>query len=376
MRAGVDSLSRLAFAIGQPGQPINNTEVDTFLRGALGRAPTLAEAAAIKRVTFEAHTFLVATLRQQVERGDETGPRKVTFAERTTRMAAIRTALAGVPISGELEPAHSLLDRACNIYEQNSLKYLEPCTCISRALEVSGETKTKEISLEKGMLVLKSAEEKLQCSTDSEMKLHYALVRRAISFQFAQLMSYEQHNEWETFLFEAMHRDPPPHYVRPTLSQVLQCDKAAFARLASTNTEIRQRADGTFPLGVALLALKSDPSIALYLAPLAKAVQVSAQQMRSSPYTPDKGGQYKSSGKGKSKKGKGKAGSAPPMPQELRGKYHRNAAGDPICFAFNTKDGCNHPGVKGGGRCPKGLHICMEPKCQKPHSLVDHDKSS
>ncbi len=28
--------------------------------------------------------------------------------------------------------------------------------------------------------------------------------------------------------------------------------------------------------------------------------------------------------------------------------------------------------MKPGERCPKGFHLCMEPKCQKPHSLVQH----
>lgn len=47
-------------------------DVEAFLRQAVGKAPTLAATAAVKRVTFEARTFLVTTLRQQVERGDGT----------------------------------------------------------------------------------------------------------------------------------------------------------------------------------------------------------------------------------------------------------------------------------------------------------------
>ena len=65
--AGASSLSRLAFAIGKPGQPVVTADVEAFLRQAVGKAPTLAATAALKRVAFEAHTFLVATLRQQVE---------------------------------------------------------------------------------------------------------------------------------------------------------------------------------------------------------------------------------------------------------------------------------------------------------------------
>ena len=34
---GVQTLSQLGFAVGQPGQPIQNGDVDNFLGGALGR---------------------------------------------------------------------------------------------------------------------------------------------------------------------------------------------------------------------------------------------------------------------------------------------------------------------------------------------------
>ena len=60
----------------------------------------------------------------------------------------------------------------------------------------------------------------------------------------------------ETFLFEAMRRDAPPGYSRPCLAQLLQCEKAAWSRLSSTTVEPRQRADGTYPLGEALLNLR------------------------------------------------------------------------------------------------------------------------
>ena len=59
--AGVDSLSRLAFIVGQPGQPIQNQDVDDFIQRSLGRAGTIAGASSLKRLTFEAHTYLVAT---------------------------------------------------------------------------------------------------------------------------------------------------------------------------------------------------------------------------------------------------------------------------------------------------------------------------
>ena len=244
------ALSNLAFSVGQPGQPLVNADVANFIQNATGRAPTLLEISAIKRVAFEAQTFLVATLRQQVEQRDDTEPRKIPFAERANRMQQLQRDLSGVSIQGELEPAHALLEKVCAMYEQNVVKYFEPSSCVSRALEVQGSNKNKEISLERGSLIVKSQEDKLIANTDSEIKLHYAFVRRALAFQFGQVMSFDQHNLWETFLFEAIHREAPPGYLRPTLSQVLQCDRAAWSRLASTVETVRRAADGTYPLAL------------------------------------------------------------------------------------------------------------------------------
>lgn len=265
-------------------------------------------------------------------------PKKIPFAERSTRMTALRNRLAGVSITGELEPAHVLLEKACSLFDQNLVKYLEPAICISRAYEVQGTKQARELSLEKGTLVLKNQDEKLSSPTDSELKLHFAMTHRGISFEFARVMSYSQHCQWETFLVEALHRESPPGYTKPSLAQIIQCDKAAWSRLASTVESVRQRVDGSYPLGEALLALRGDPNIALFL-------------------------------KGKSKG----TGGSPPMPKQLIGKWHKTPQGEPICFAFNTADGCQHsPGVAAGDRCPRGWHLCMEPRCQGKHGLTEH----
>ncbi|CAK8997880.1 unnamed protein product [Durusdinium trenchii] len=57
---GIRTMSHLAFAIGQPNQPLTNDEVGAFLRTLLSREATLQEVALIKRITFEVQTYLVA----------------------------------------------------------------------------------------------------------------------------------------------------------------------------------------------------------------------------------------------------------------------------------------------------------------------------
>ena len=81
-----------------------------------------------------------------------------------------------------------LKDKACQMYESNTLKYLDLASCVSRTLEIQGTTKSRELTLEKGSLVLKSPEDKLTSATDSEIKVHYAMIRRGLAFQFARLI--------------------------------------------------------------------------------------------------------------------------------------------------------------------------------------------
>ncbi len=57
------------------------------------------------------------------------------------------------------------------------------------------------------------------------------------------------------------------------------------------------------------------------------------------------------------------------MPNTLRGKSVRMAAGERICFAYNL-GGCSL--APPGGKCPKGLHVCAEPGCEQAHGLKDH----
>ena len=92
-------------------------------------------------------------------------------------------------ITGEMEPSHSLLDKYCAIFDSNNVKWLEPSICISRNMEVQGAPKSRELTLEKGSLILKQ-DDKLTCNTDSEIKLHYAYTRGVFALAFAPVISF------------------------------------------------------------------------------------------------------------------------------------------------------------------------------------------
>ena len=97
-------------------------------------------------------------------------------------------------------------------------------------------------------------------------------------------MTFEQHCAWPNFLLQSLQREAPPGYSKPSLHQLILCDKSAFSRLAMTLGAVRQKEDLTYPLGEELLTLRSDPTIVLDLAPLAKAPS-SSSTTRPAPYT-------------------------------------------------------------------------------------------
>ncbi len=249
-------------------------------------------------------------------------------------------------------------------------RYLDPSHCTSRAAEVQGINRTKELALEGGALVVRDKENKLLAPTSTEMQLFYALSRRGLALQFAELMSYVDHQRWVNFLFQALHKEVPPGYCRPSLHQIVMCDKAAWTKIAENCVDVRRAADGTYPLVQLFGQVMNDPTVTLHLSPLAKPPPPIQPGGGKRTYE-DAFSTRDLAPKGKGKKGKGKA---PAMPKELIGKYHRTAAGDPICFAFNTQAGCNEAGIKPGSRCSKGFHVCAEPKCQEAHSLQQHKK--
>ena len=59
------------------------------------------------------------------------------------------------------------------------------------------------------------------------------------------------------------------------------------------------------------------------------------------------------------------------LPKALIGKQALTADGKRICFSYNL-DGCSLAAP--GEACTKGMHVCMEPHCQKNHSINAHGR--
>ena len=99
---------QLAFAIGTPQQPPDDTKMQAFADQLFTDGPTLLQLSLIRTLLFEANTLIVAALREQVSQDPARGSRAVKElpnAERHSRMAKQRARLSGLDISGELQPS-------------------------------------------------------------------------------------------------------------------------------------------------------------------------------------------------------------------------------------------------------------------------------
>ena len=368
---GLDTLNKYGFSHGQPGQAIEDAAFTAFLEGILGAGQSLAILAASKNLLFEAHVFITASLKNRVETSSDT-VKTIPLAERSARLAAMRAKLQGVAITQALEPAFGLLDSVTHQYEQRQLKYVPPSRCPSREQELmSNKTSPKILEVEGNSIKVKESNSTIFVETPTEFLVYQALRRRALSYEFADLISFDVQMRWIDWLFNELSKSPPKGFQPTQLFQVLRADRAAFLYLAENCTEIRPQA-GLRPLDALFERLPVVHSVVFCLFPLpafggkAKGKgkskwehQGEREKPTYQPYTAPKG-------KGKSKTKTKDSGRKPNMPYSLVGLHYKTTDGAPICFAFNLPGGCNNT-VKDNG-CDRGKHVCS--KCMQSHSFT------
>ena len=154
--AGYTNLGQLAFASGQPGQPLNEAEFQRFAQNVLGGLATLADTSTLKRLVFEGQTVLLAQLRDQVVNPDAATTRRLPAIERSTKMQNLKARLVGVVIEKALEPSYALLDAVAQQWEAKQLAYLSPEKCTSREWEITMSKTSKQLSIDSDKLLVKS----------------------------------------------------------------------------------------------------------------------------------------------------------------------------------------------------------------------------
>jgi hypothetical protein len=215
----------------------------------------------------------------------------------------------------------------------------------------------------------------------------WALQRRGLAYDQADLIRWETHEAWLREMFSHLTRSAPPGFMSPSLQQVLRADRELFVKMGEASRGgITACASGVLPLDEAMKVLMNSASVQFHFLPLPSGGGVSrGQQQVFSDQTGAENSQFtgrrSSSGDddGKFRKrprkgdGKGKKGfvggkGIPAMPNELKGMWFKTGDGKRICFAYNMRSGCSNP----DNNCPKGVHVCCKPRCGKNHSLKDH----
>ena len=382
--AGISTIASYAYAFGQPGQPIDNDRFSDWVEG-LSPGSSVGAIAALKRLLFESQTQLLALLKEQVTSPDPTVPRKVPHAERESRLANLKTRLVGVLIEGHAEPAHSLVDLACQIYEQNQLKFIPLEKCFSRLAELtatSGKPISKQLEVESSKVILKDRDADIEVSVQSSYQALEAFKRRGLALDMAGVMTFQEHDRYVQKLFAHLNRDPPAGFTRCSVSQVIAADKQVWTKCIEVNTKPRPGPGGVLALDTELSAKLESYEVSFALLPLPVKSNSNAPQKQNpsgaqQPYRqqPAKGGK-----KGKrpgpypnQSKGKGKTKYEQRIPQAIRdaGGVANTPDGEPICFDFSLKR-C-HSKVADGARCDKGFHVCAV--CFGMHAMSDHKKA-
>ena len=377
----LDTMGKLAFSIGQPGQPLDNAEFENYARNTLGALMSQADAAVLKRLVFEGHTLVLGQLRELVTDPNAAANRKLPAIEREHRMADLKRRLTGVVLERQLEPSHELLELMMQQKESNQLNYVQLERCTSREWEITMGKSKKQLSLDSEKLIVKERSDIPDQYHSSELQAFEALRRRGVAMSFADMISWESHERYLQQLTSHLRLDPPQNYSRPTLQQVLKADQQVFLYLIRVGAQLKRLPDNTLDLDVKLLEALQSYEVGFHLLPLPKPAQghgqpsqgagntlhgkgTSWQSFRSQPYK----GKGKSAGsKGKSKGGKGV------LPKFLLGRDNTNmdTHGRRLCFNFQTGKCSDAPA---GGECARGWHLCCRNNCFAPHAEKDHDK--
>ena len=331
-----------------------------------GVALSLGDAAALKRLIFEAQTLTIADLRSSIQPGEE-AQKKLPAAERSLRIENQRKRLVGLPLmKGSWQVAYALYDKFAHMMETEELRFVAPNECITRDAELAGGKPPKSVVIDanKTGLVLKDEESLAQMALTSDHELYQAMIRRALAMDVVGLATFATSQAWVERLFETLNQDIPAGFVKVSRAQLLRADRQSFVELARVcNGRLRKAPAGKLPLDDTVAQFHAMPEIMMLLLPTMQT---------------GKGKGKGNKGKGQKRKVEDESEASPvkkpkltrdPIPEMLKGMHSRTPANKAICFNYNL------------GKCTRGnkcrfAHVCCKPGCYKPHPMTEHSDSS
>ena len=364
----------------QPSQSDDTEFKQKVLRVLLGDDfEASPESPKLRRLFFEAHTLCIADLRKKVDRPDSELPSRLPLEERVVRIATLRRRLAGVDISGPLEPSHKVIDILGQQLETGQLRYVawEEYTTrdqevhnIKRSPEMDGSVVVKDPA---GFLRTTAVSPAMYADLDGNLSLQQMFARRAVAYELASLCTYEVFWGLGAKLIKELTRPAMEGYQKVTVAQLLAADRVAYTRLAElTASGLAKNLAGEYPLADAMVQVLRDSEFQFMLHQRPDLGKLSASRQLPivpvAPIAPVPVPPEPPAGRVKGK-GKGKEGGVLKTIKK-RKTVTRTANGEPICFPFNRPVGCKD--AKPGEKCSRGWHVCWMFGCGKPHTAKAH----
>ncbi|CAK9004344.1 unnamed protein product, partial [Durusdinium trenchii] len=229
----LDSLSKYAFCSSYVPGSGDDASFIRAIRNAIGRDPLIGEQASCRKLLHEAYALVTAEIKQQLERSEEVQTRKLTQPERSDLYQKQVKKLVGLSLKGPMEPSDALVDVFCGMYDANRLRFVpwEKYTSKECELEKSARVEHQFAVEGSGKLRVESKVPESAADTSSEILLQYALQRRGLRMEQANLLDYVIHQTWVDKLIRTRLQTPPDGYARVSFKQLLEADKKLFEEL-------------------------------------------------------------------------------------------------------------------------------------------------
>ena len=358
----ITTFSAMAFTLGTPQTPPTDQQVDNLGRLVFGAGVTLGQTSMLRRLHFESTTLMIASVKQRVDGETAEKPdavKRIPVAEKRYRMEQQQTRLAGIAITGEMEPSHQLLDLTNNILETGSILWVAPSRCTKRSEEVQLAIRERPptVQIENQQLKVSQMNEEFKADCGSEIKLQWCLQRRGIAMDQCQLLSWAVHEAWVQQLFRTLSQQPPSNYQQIKMDQLVRADRELWTLLAQEHKgSLKTNAAGQIPLDDLFRRFSQDARITLFLLPAPAGTKIiekeAAPKKAAAPATTQAAAKSASTKRRKTRAEK-------QCPEELK-KYNLRCEHGPVCWAYNMKSGCKNSTTGKGSptRCAKGFHVC------------------
>ena len=370
---GYKNMAMFAFSCNYSLRASTDKPFLEMISATLGRDPDPAELSILRRLFNESYAKVAADIKSQVKQTDESVTRRLAPAERADRLKIQQQKLKGLAIRGQYEPADALVDKCCAANESDRLSYIEWSLCISREYELANNVK-KDTDLSfsnDGTLKLARTSKIEPMQGMTEIQVRYALVRRGLAMDQANIMDYAKHDMLVELLLDVRMQEPPSGYQRVTMKQLEIADKKFFVLMGEeTRAGIKAAQDGR-PCDKVFDKVFNCAEFRHLLQPrMAPTGQATKEGLAPSSDPSNK--RAKTGGKGK---GQGKTPSSPSTPFQRippdllkLGAVGATPKGNRLCFGYTLKT-CQ--ANVSGQKCDRGLHLCCIKGCLKPHPALE-----